>query len=86
MPIFKELNHWWKLKNKVYQKKRIWLWCIFLICSMGLLFFPWRSHISIPGVLTSATYASIYAAEPAQIVSIDIKRGQKVAKDQVLWF
>jgi len=49
-----------------------------------LLFIPWNSHVHIPGILTSATYASIYSPESAQITSIAIKRGQKVEREEVL--
>lgn len=84
MPIYKEVRQWWVLKSKIHQSGRLWFWVIFLIGSFGLLFIPWNSHVQIPGILTSATYASIYPSESAQVVSIDIKRGQKVEKDQVL--
>ncbi len=84
MPIYKEIRQWWVLRSKIRQSGRLWFWAIFLLGSFGLLFIPWNSHVQIPGVLTSATYASIYTSESAQIVSIDIERGQKVEKDQVL--
>ncbi len=84
MPVFKEMKYWWQLRNKIRQKTRLRFWAIFLLGATGLLFFPWNSHIYIPGVLTSSTYTSIYPSEPAQIISIDAKRGKKVEKDQIL--
>jgi putative peptide zinc metalloprotease protein len=84
MPIYKEVRQWWMLKSKIRQRGRLWFWTIFFISLIGLLFIPWNSHVNIPGVLTSATYVSIYSSESAQIASIAIKRGQKVEKDQVL--
>lgn len=84
MPIYKEVKQWWKLKSKIQQKSRLWFWTIFLIGLTGLLFVPWNSHVYIPGVFTSSTYASIYSSESAQISSIAIERGQKVKKDQIL--
>ena len=84
MPIYKEIKQWWMLRSQVRQSGRLWFWAIFLLGSFGLLFIPWNSHVQIPGVLTSATYASIYTSESAQIVSIDIEPGQRVEKDQVL--
>ncbi|WP_297325739.1 site-2 protease family protein [Nitrosomonas sp.] len=84
MPIYKEIKHWWFLKSEIRHSNRFRLWLACLIISIGSLFFPWNSQVTIPGVLTSASHASIYSPESAQIVSIDIKRGQKVEQDQVL--
>ncbi|MBY0485524.1 HlyD family efflux transporter periplasmic adaptor subunit [Nitrosomonas sp.] len=84
MPVYKELKRWWILKSQIQQNTRIKLWFLSLIIVIGLLLFPWNSKIYLPGLLTSANYASIYSPESAQIISIDIERGQKVEKDQVL--
>ncbi len=84
MPIYKEVKQWWMLRSKIRQSSRLWFLAIFLMGLFSLLFIPWNSHVQIPGVLTSATYASIYSSEFAQIASIEMTRGQKVEKDQVL--
>lgn len=84
MPIYKELKRWWILKDEIQKNTRIKLCFSTLIIVIGLLLFPWNSQIYLPGLLTSANYASIYSPEPAQIISVDIERGQKVLKDQVL--
>jgi len=83
MPVCRELKRWWLLKNKIQNNVRVKLWFSTLIIMIVLLF-PWNSQIYLPGILTSANYASIYSPEPAQIISIDIERGQKVEKNQVL--
>jgi putative peptide zinc metalloprotease protein len=40
--------------------------------------------VQIPGVLTSSIYVTIYPSESAQIISIDIERGQIVERGQAL--
>ena len=84
LPIGKEVVRWWSLKDKINLNGRTGSWAILLIITFGLLFYPWNSHIYIPGILTSANYASIFSSESAQIVSIDVNRGQKVENGQVL--
>lgn len=84
VPLFKEVRHWWMLKNSIQLNNRLRIWMLILISFIGLLFIPWNSHIYIPGVLTSANYSTIFTPESAQIVSIEIQTGQKVDKDQVL--
>ncbi|MCP5246624.1 MAG: biotin/lipoyl-binding protein [Burkholderiales bacterium] len=84
MPIYKEIKHWWLLRKKIHQNGRLWIWGACLLGSIGLLFYPWSSNIHIPGVLTSSSYASIYASEPGQILTIDVQLGQDVEKDQIL--
>lgn len=83
MPIFKEIQHWWTLRSSLSTNRRR-LGVFLLVSVMCALFLPWNSRIQIPGVLTSATYATLYPSESAQIAFIAVQQGQHVEKDQVL--
>ena len=83
-PIYKELTRWHALRNQIYQQGRIKVVLVGLVTLMGLLLFPWHTQIIVPGVLTTAHYASLYAPESAQIESIALERGQKVERDQII--
>lgn len=84
MPIVKELAQWWQLKSEITQSRRVWLWAALLLGLIGLFLIPWNSHIRAQGILTAATHATLYSPEPGQIVSIPVKRGQRVEQGQVL--
>lgn len=84
MPIFREMKHWWRLKESIQQKGQPWRPSLLILVLIGLLLIPWSSSIYVPGVLTSANYATLFATESAQVVSIHVKQGQLVEKGQVL--
>lgn len=84
MPCIREIKYWWSLREKIQQNGRYRYWGLVSFLLVGLLCIPWSSSIYVPGVLTSANYATLFSSESAQIISMDIKPGQQVAKDQVL--
>lgn len=84
MPCLREIKYWWALKDKIQQNGRYRYWGLVSLLLMGLFCIPWSSSIYVPGVLTSANYATLFSSESAQVISMDIKPGQQVIKDQVL--
>ncbi len=84
MPCLREIKYWWRLREKIQQNGRYRYWGLVAFLWIGLLCIPWSSSIYVPGVLTSANYTILFSSESAQVISMNIKPGQQVAKDQVL--
>lgn len=84
MPFLREIKYWWVLRDKIQQNGRYRYWGLASFLLISLFCVPWSSSIYVPGVLTSANYTTLFSSESAQVISMDIKPGQQVTKDQVL--
>lgn len=84
VPIWRELKHWWSLRMPILKSPRGRLTLAFLVVLLGFLFFPWQSRIHAPALIQPVLHSDIYAVAPAQINTIHVKVGQKVASGDVL--
>lgn len=85
VPIMKEIKVWWQECRKIALNRHIVIFCLGLLLGVFLLFYPWQSQISVPGVLEAEQKTSIYPAEDAKIAAIHVSVGQNVQKGDSLF-
>lgn len=84
LPVWRELGAWWTRRTVYASTRRSALTMAILTTGILLLCIPWGGRISIPAVLQSATYATVYAPAPGRIVSVSARPGQFVQEGETL--
>ncbi len=84
LPMWRELDLWWNRRALYASTRRFALTMASLAAGVLLLFIPWQGRVSIPAVLQSATYATVYPPAPGRIVSMNAEPGQFVREGQTL--
>ena len=84
LPIFKEFKVW-------YERRETWHWgfstlrsLLFLLLGITVIFIPWRSEWSAPGVLQRLRHTVLYAPAPARVELLPFSEGDRVAKGETL--
>lgn len=84
LPIGKEIQSWWHLRNIMKPNKNILL----SACLLGTLLIssviPWKKTEVLPAIATIENIQRIYAPEPAQVTELLVNEGDRVSKGQVL--
>ena len=84
LPVWRELALWWSRRRLYATTGRFALTAVIFAAGLIVLFIPWEARVSIPAVLQSATYATIYAPAPGRIVSVNVRPGQVVREGEAL--
>ena len=77
-PVASELRVWWRLTREQKWNRRMWISATALAALTVLCFLPWSTRVSLPAVLQSAEYATLFAPEPARITRLSATPGQRV--------
>lgn len=84
LPIWRELKHWWEIREKIMASKRIYVTGGVATCLLLLAIIPWSTSISVPAVMSAEKEQSIFAPFPARIVGLALRDGISVKKGTVL--
>ncbi|MBS0172304.1 MAG: HlyD family efflux transporter periplasmic adaptor subunit [Nitrospira sp.] len=84
LPIWRELVVWWSRRSFYASTRRFAFTMTCLGAVVMLVLIPWEGRISIPAVLQSATYATVYPPAPGRIVSVRTAIGQVVREGDAL--
>lgn len=85
LPIMSEFKIWWQERSNLRSNSHTLVTLFVLILGLVLLFLPWHSKISVPGVLETGKKTTVYPAEDAQISNIHVTNGQRVQKGSLLF-
>ena len=84
LPIWREWQAWWSRRALYASTRRFALTMASVAAGVMVLLIPWEGRVSIPAVLQSATYATVYPPAPGRIVSMSVQVGQLVREGQTL--
>lgn len=84
LPIWREMRHWWDIKDKIMISPRIIVTGLTFAGLMALAIVPWSTQITIPSLMTAQQEQSLYAPLPGHIVSVSLEEGRQVLKGDVL--
>lgn len=84
LPIFKELNVWWDMRQDIVVSKRFYSVVFISLFLIGMLFIPWNSTIRIPAILESTENIQVYTPVRSQIVEIMVEEGDNVTQAQTI--
>ncbi len=84
LPIWRELEVWWSRRAVFASTRRFALTMAIVAIGVMLLCIPWEGRISVPAVLQSANYATVYPPAPGRIVSVRAALGQVVQEGDPL--
>ena len=84
LPIWRELKHWWEIREKIMASKRLYLTGGATACLLLLAIVPWSTSISVPAVMSAKKEQSVFAPFPARIVGHALRDGATVTKGTVL--
>lgn len=84
LPIFKELIAWYGLRKQVQLGAVTLRTLLLLVLGILLLTLPWRSEISAPGLLQKGGHATLFSPAPAQVESMPVEVGDRVAEGDIL--
>jgi Membrane-fusion protein len=84
LPILSESMQWWKIRKKITMNRHsiVTLFLVGIVILLCIL--PWRHTISVPAVLKSNNYYHLYSSEDGEIISLNIKIGDRVKKNETL--
>ncbi|MDB5826849.1 MAG: HlyD family efflux transporter periplasmic adaptor subunit [Variovorax sp.] len=82
-PIYAELRVWWQRRAEIPGRRSL-VWALLLAAVALLLFLPWFSGISAPGVLKAASEQPVYSPYAARLETIDIRNGAAIRPAGVL--
>ncbi len=83
-PIWRELKHWWEMREKILSKQRSMLTGSIFAGLLIALFLPFNTHIEIPAVMRMAGVTAIYAPNNAVLVRSHLQEARFVERGDVL--
>lgn len=84
LPIWREMKHWWSIREQIMPSKRFWLSSSVAIILMLLAIIPWSTQITIPSLMTAKQERTLFAPLPARIAQFNIANGQTVRAGDVI--
>ncbi|PCH45311.1 MAG: hypothetical protein COC23_08070 [Hyphomicrobiales bacterium] len=84
LPIWRELRHWWDIKDKIMTSPRILVTGLIFAGFVAFAIVPWSTKITIPSLMTAQHEQSIYAPLSGRIVLLSLQDGTHVSKGDVL--
>jgi putative peptide zinc metalloprotease protein len=84
LPIVKEVKVWISLRKNMSFNRAITM--TLLVCVLGLLLLivPWKTHISVPAVVTFERHQTLYPSEASKVVAWQVAPNEKVKQGQLL--
>ncbi|MGI9316286.1 MAG: site-2 protease family protein, partial [bacterium] len=83
-PIYTEVKHWIVNYKKMNWNKHSIGTLIAFLGLLAILFVPWQVSIRVPATVSPRVQAILYTPDNAQVTQVNIERGDKVTKGQVL--
>jgi putative peptide zinc metalloprotease protein len=83
-PVYSELKIWWELRDKIIRSRHFRYFTLSMIIFALALLFPFRTTLSIPAVLKTATEVTLYSLAPGKIISVNVESGAAVNKGDVM--
>ena len=84
LPVWRVVKDWWQEREVIMTRGKPWRVLGIMGVVLLILFAPvWRS-VSLPAVLLPAAEQEVHAPEPAQVVRLHVRPGQKVRPGAVL--
>ena len=84
LPIFREILQWWKLKQFMKLNKSSIRSIILFIALILVLFFPWRSTLSLPAVYENKQVLDIFPTSDSFIEKINVNHNKIINKGDLL--
>ncbi|PCI40157.1 MAG: peptidase [Rhodospirillaceae bacterium] len=84
LPILREGGEWYKRRADFQLNRNVIVTGLFFVLAVVVLVVPWRTSISVATVLQATERAQIYAPTAAQVQTVQVTRGQFVARGDVL--
>ncbi len=78
LPIWRELQHWWRIRERIMQTTRTKITFAVVLLLTCLVFVPWRSSVKVPAIVQVAEKMTVYPPAAARVDTIFIERGQTV--------
>ena len=79
-PIVREIMAWPKIGMSNLSFVRTGITCALAVAVLLALTVPWSGRIEVPALLADADVASVYPSRAAQIESVDVAQGARLAK------
>jgi putative peptide zinc metalloprotease protein len=83
-PAVRELQVWLSKASQIVRRVRSWLTMLAALSLIGLLFIPWPTRLVASGLLQSDSTFALYAPSAAQVKTLPISEGSRVASGQLL--
>ena len=84
MPIGQEMKEWWRLRDQLVRQPRTWTSVTILTLVVFASCIPMNTRVTIPAILQTQNYTTIFAPAPAQLLEVNIQNGQSVVQGETL--
>jgi len=84
LPVWRELAHWWSIKDKIMKTKRFAFTGAVTAALIVLCIIPWSTQIRVPAIMTAENEQRVFSPFPAQVMDVAMRDGQTVSKGDVL--
>ncbi|MDQ8037166.1 MAG: biotin/lipoyl-binding protein [Pedobacter sp.] len=82
-PIWSEIRNWRGLWPLMGESRRKAYQCLLLVVAVVLVY-PWQTELHLPAQMQDAESLRVFPVRAAQIVSVSVRDGQKVAAGEVV--
>lgn len=84
-PVFMEFGEWRTMWRDILASRRTYVTLAVLAALTAVVAIPWSTRVSIPAVMMPQNFARLFPEEAGRVEQINIKRGDAVGKDDVLF-
>lgn len=84
LPVGREIKVWWNMKQKINWNPASIRTLIILTCLLAVLIIPWQQSISLPAVIKTSQYTTLYAPEAGEVYHFNIQLGDSVKQGDLL--
>lgn len=84
LPVWKEIRFWITRRDDIFASTRGKAAAALCVIAILALILPWQSSMTLPALLHARHQQAIYAPEPSRIITLHVKPGQKVKKDDLM--
>ncbi|MFZ1107084.1 MAG: HlyD family efflux transporter periplasmic adaptor subunit [Rhodomicrobium sp.] len=85
LPVLKELQEWWKMREFIARQTHAWYTAAAFLIVVAAVCLPCSFSVRVPAILRASEDARIFAPVPSEIVKVNVKEGEYVAKGQLLF-
>ena len=84
LPVWREVMAWWERRSVFAGNLRAAVTAAVVVGLVVLACIPWSNRVTIPGVLQSKSYATVYPPSSGRIVAVSMRPGQPVRQGDTL--
>ena len=84
LPIVKEIKVWISLRKNMSFNRATTMTVLFCVLGLLVLVVPWKTHISVPAVVTFERHQTLYPSEAGRVVAWQVVPNEKVKQGQLL--